>query len=116
MGTQAADARFIAMTRLLLCCAFVVCALGSIARAQERSPIVYNFQGNMVGVIRGTAPNGDAIMLPTKATVDLGYYHVAVPAEALRPRPRGGWETSLTNDEIAYLEPVPRQFFMPSGD
>jgi len=103
----------------LLQCAVVLCALGSLAPAlaeEERSPIVYNLRGHMVGVIQGDAPNGDVIMLPSKATLDLGYYDVAIPRQALRPRARGGWETTLTNDQIPYLEPVPHQFFMPSGD
>jgi hypothetical protein len=101
----------------LLQCAVVLCALATPALAEdERSPIVYNLRGHMVGVIQRDAPNGDVIMLPSKATLDLGYYDVAVPRQALRPRARGGWETTLTNDQIAYLEPVPHQFFMPSGD
>jgi len=83
--------------------------------AQERSPIVYNQAGYMVGVIQDMQPNGDALVLPTKATVDLGYYNVVMPAKTLRPRARGGWETSLGIHEIQFLPPVPRRFFMPSG-
>lgn len=55
-------------------------------------------------------------MLPTTATLDLGYYDVRVPQSALRPRPAGGWEIALTNQQIAYLPPVPHRFFMASGD
>jgi hypothetical protein len=104
------------MRKLLPLCAVVLCALGTVARADERSPVVYNLRGHMVGVIQSTAPNGDTIMLPSKATLDLGYYDVAIPAQALRPRPAGGWETLLTNDQIAYLPPVPHRFWQASGN
>jgi hypothetical protein len=34
----------------------------------------------------------------------------------LKPRARGGCETDLTLDQIAYLPPVnPNRFWMPSG-
>lgn len=84
--------------------------------AQTRSPIVYNHQDNEVGVIQKIMPNGDALMLPTHATLGLGYYDVVMPAKQLRPRARGGWETTMTNEQIAFLPPVPHRFFMPSGD
>lgn len=97
-------------------CAIVLALVApSGAQAQERSPVVYNHQGNMVGVIQFMKPNGDAIMLPTPATVGLGYYDVVMPAAALMPRARGGWETSMNNEAIAFLPPVSRRFFMPSG-
>ena len=86
------------------------------AAAQVRSPIVYNHDGNEVGVIQKVMPNGDALMLPTQATLDLGYYDVVMPATKFHPRDRGGWETKLTNQDIAYLPPVPHRFFMPSGN
>jgi hypothetical protein len=106
------------MTKFLLRVAVALLALGFIpsARAQDRSPIVYNFRGDEVGVIQRAAPNGDAIMLPTKGTLDLGYYDVSVPSRALHPRPAGGWVTTLSNDQIAFLPPVPYRFFQPSGD
>jgi len=85
-------------------------------QAQDRNPIVYNHEGNEVGVIQSIRPNGDAIMLPTQATLDLGYYDVVMPASMLRPRARGGWETTMNNQQIAFLPPVPHRFFMPSGD
>lgn len=99
----------------MTCAIVLALAATSGARAQERSPIVYNHQGNMVGVIQSTTPNGDAIMLPTPATVGLGYYNVVMPAAMLRPRARGGWETLMNNEQIAFLPPVPPRFFMPSG-
>ena len=83
--------------------------------AAERSPIVYNFQGYEVGVIQYFTPDGAAIMQPTVKTLGLGQYNVAIRHEDLRPRARGGWETDLTNDEIAYIPPVTRRFFMASG-
>ena len=85
-------------------------------RVQDRSPIIYNHEGNEVGVIQSVRPNGDAVVLPTQATLDLGYYNVVMSASSLRPRPRGGWETAMNNQDIAYLPPVPHRFFMPSGD
>ena len=106
------------MIRFLLRSAVAVLALGFIpsAQAQDRSPIVYNFRGDEVGVIQRETPNGDAIMLPSKGTLDLGYYDVAVPSRTLHPRPAGGWVTTLTNEQIAFLPPVPYRFFWPSGD
>ena len=117
--TQKRLARSIDMSRkTLLACPFALTVLMAIsaAQAQERSPIVYNLRGYEVGVIQSIKPSGDALMLPTKATVDLGYYKVIMPAAKLRPRARGGWETTIRNDDIAFLPPVPYRFFMPSGD
>jgi hypothetical protein len=104
------------MRKILIPGVIALCALGAVpALAQDRSPIIYNFQGNMVGVIQEPAANGDAVVLTTKATVDLGY-KVIFPAATLRPRPAGGWQTSLNNEQIAFLPPVPHQFFQRSGD
>ncbi|HWY65963.1 MAG TPA: hypothetical protein VNX61_12185 [Rhizomicrobium sp.] len=83
---------------------------------QGRSPIIYNLEGYEVGVIEDLKTNGDALVLPTKATVDLGYYKVIMPAASLRPRSRGGWETSMTTHDMEFLPPVTPRFFMPSGD
>jgi hypothetical protein len=83
---------------------------------QGRSPIIYNLAGYEVGVIKDLGTNGDALVLPTKATVDLGYYKVIMPAASLRPRPRGGWETGMTVHDMEFLPPVKPRFFMPSGD
>ena len=102
----------------LLRCALALVALAAIspAKAQDRSSIIYNHEGNEVGVIQSVRPNGDAVVLPTQATLDLGYYDVVMPANSLHPRARGGWETVMNNQQIAFLPPVPHRFFMPSGD
>jgi hypothetical protein len=110
-----------AMTRKILFCCAALCALAAIpaaipAVAQERSPIVWNSDDNEVGVIQRITPDGDAIMLPTGATLDLGYYDVRIPRGALRPRAAGGWEIALNNQQIAVLPPVPHQFFLASGN
>lgn len=103
--------------KLLLSCAAALCALTAApAVAQERSPIVWNYNDNEVGIIQRVTSDGDFIMLPTKATLDLGYYDVRIPRAALRPRPAGGWEIALSNQQIAFLPPVPHRFFMASGD
>ena len=111
------------MTRKsLLACAIAVAAVTSSLpalaqdQAQDRSPIIYNHEGNEVGVIQSVRPNGDAVVLPTQATLDLGYYDVVMPASSLHPRACGGWETVMNNQQIAFLPPVPHRFFMPSGD
>lgn len=111
-------ARSMTMTRkILLACAIALTALAARPiQAQEHNPIVYNHQGNEVGVIQHIMSNGDAIMLPTQATLGLGYYDVVMPRAMLRPRARGGWETLMSNRQIAFLQPVPHRFFMPSGD
>lgn len=104
--------------KILFASAISLTALAAAApvQAEDRNPIVYNHEGNEVGVIRGIKPNGDAIMLPTQATVDLGYYDVVMPAASLKPRERGGWVTTMNNQQIAFLPPVPHRFFWPSGD
>jgi hypothetical protein len=106
------------MSRKFLSACMTVLALAaaiSTAQGGERSPIVYNHQGNEVGVIQQLQPNGDALMQPTRMALDLGYYNVVMPAAMLKPRARGGWETSMSNEEMAFLPPVPYRFFMPSG-
>lgn len=104
--------------KILFASATSLAALAAAApvQAEDHNPIVYNLAGNEVGVIQSTRPNGDAIMLPTQATVDLGYYDVTMPAASLKPRERGGWVTTMNNEQIAFLPPVHPRFFMPSGD
>jgi len=81
-----------------------------------RSPIIYNSVGNQIGVIRQLNPDGSAIVQPSAKTLGLGYYRIAIKAENLRPRARGGWQTDLTNDEIPYIPPVSkRRYWQPSG-
>ncbi|HEY2011301.1 MAG TPA: hypothetical protein VGH23_20090 [Rhizomicrobium sp.] len=104
--------------KILFASATSLAALAAAApvQAEDHSPIVYNRAGNEVGVIQAIKPNGDAVMLPTQATLDLGYYDVTMPAASLKPRERGGWMTTMNNEQIAFLPPVSRRFFMPSGD
>ena len=81
-----------------------------------RSPIIYNSVGNQIGVIRELNPDGSAIVQPSAKTLGLGYYHIAIAAQNLKPRARGGWETDLTNDEIPYIPPISkRRYWQPSG-
>jgi hypothetical protein len=98
-------------------------SLDSESSILDRNPIIYNLAGNEVGVIRGMTDRDGLkafIVLPTQATLDLGYYRVAIPASALQPRRRGGWTTSLNNCKIAYLQPYTQsgkpRFFWSSGD
>jgi hypothetical protein len=100
---------------LLVLSAFALLLVVSI-EALARSPTVYNAVGNQVGVIRRLNPDGSAIMQPSPKMLGLGKYKVAVAAENLRPRDKGGWQTDLTNDQIAFLPPISdRRFWMPSG-
>jgi hypothetical protein len=110
------DARSSPLRKLLLALSAFAVLLVISTEALARSPIVYNAAGYQVGVIRQTRPNGSVIVLPSSKTLGLGYYHIAIAPENLRPRARGGWETDLTNDEIPYIPPVsPRRFWQPSG-
>jgi hypothetical protein len=124
--------------KILVACAIVLCTLDpalaadgasfpySLDRessASERNPIIYNLAGDEVGVIRGITDRDGLkafIVLPTTATLDLGYYDVAIPVSALQPRRGGGWITSLSNCKIAYLQPYTQsgkpRFFWSSGD
>ena len=57
-----------------------------------------------------------AVMHPSSKTLGMGYYNVIMAQQDLKPRAKGGWETDLTLDQIAYLPPVnPNRFWMPSG-
>jgi hypothetical protein len=85
-------------------------------RVEGRNPIVYSPNGNEVGVLRRFMPGGLAVMQPSRKTLGMGHYNVVLSQQDLRPRARGGWETDLTLDQIAYLPPVnPNRFWMPSG-
>src|SRR5579863_4789313 len=107
--------RQIAFGALLLAGATTAVAVPA-DQAWARSPVVYNLRGNEIGVIQRIKPDGDVIMVPTQGTLDLGYYDVVMPATMLRPRERGGWETIMSDHDIAFLPPVPYRFFMPSGE
>jgi hypothetical protein len=93
-------------------------ALGTAAQAQSAADsIIYNRLGNEVGIIRSEADGGKTFIVQlSKATLDLGYYKVAIPREALRPRPDGGWVTPMSNEALAYLPPTDHRYFQPSGD
>ncbi len=87
-----------------------------------RNPIIWNSQENEVGVIHGVTSRGGetaAIVQPTQKFIDLGYYDIAIPASALRPRPRGGWYTSIPTDQLANIPPYTEsgrpRFFQRSG-
>lgn len=81
-----------------------------------RNPIIYNPRGDEVGVLRRFTPDGLAVMQPSRKTLGMGHYNVIMAQQDLRPRAKGGWETDLTLDQIAYLPPVnPNRFWMPSG-
>ncbi len=83
---------------------------------EGRNPIIYNPRGDEVGVLKRFAPGGVAIMQPSSKTLGMGYYRVTMSQQNLKPRAKGGWETDLTLDQIAYLPPVnPNRFWRPSG-
>src|SRR4051794_8504611 len=85
-------------------------------QVQGRNPVVYNPRGDEVGVLKRFTPEGVAIRLPNSKTLDMGYYRVIIAQRNLKPRAKGGWETDLTLDQLAYVPPVnPRRFWMPSG-
>jgi len=104
------------MQKFLLAVLALAVPLAISTEAPARSPIIYNAVGNQIGVIRQMNPDGSAIVQPSAKTLGLGYYHIAIAAQNLKPRARGGWETDLTNDEIPYIPPVSkRRFWQPSG-
>ena len=81
-----------------------------------RNPLIYNPRGDEVGVLKRLTPDGMAVMLPSSKTLGMGYYRVTMAQQNLKPRAKGGWETDLTLDQIAYLPPVnPNRFWRPSG-
>jgi hypothetical protein len=81
-----------------------------------RNPLIYNPRGDEVGVLKRLTPDGLAVMLPSSKNLGMGYYRVTMAQQNLKPRAKGGWETDLTLDQIAYLPPVnPNRFWRPSG-
>jgi hypothetical protein len=91
-------------------------ALANAVMVEGRNPIIYSPNGNEVGVLRRFMPGGLAVMQPSRKTLGMGHYNVVLSQQNLKPRARGGWETDLTLDQIAYLPPVDRnRFWMPSG-
>jgi hypothetical protein len=92
---------------LVIVSAFAVLLVVS-TEALARSPAIYNARGEEVGVLKGAMQDGSVIMQPNAETIGTGGYNVAIAPEDLKPRGRGGWVTSLTNQEIAYMDPVTR--------
>ena len=91
-------------------------ALANAVMVEGRNAIIYSPNGNEVGVLRRFMPGGLAVMQPSRKTLGMGHYNVIMSQQDLKPRARGGWETDLTLDQLAYLPPVnPRRFWMPSG-
>ena len=85
---------------------------------QERSSIVWNAMENEVAVIKGTSytfGQDFVVIQPTQKFLDLGRYEVVMPAAALWPRPKGGWYTSISNNDMPYLPPEVPQYFQSSG-
>jgi hypothetical protein len=81
-----------------------------------RNPLIYNPRGDEVGVLKRLTSDGLAVMLPSSKNLGMGYYRVTMAQQNLKPRAKGGWETDLTLDQIAYLPPVnPNRFWRPSG-
>jgi hypothetical protein len=100
---------------LLVLSAFAVLLLVT-TEALARNPIIWNSHDNEVGVIQRFNPDGSVVMQPSRRSLGMGNYNVVLPKENLRPRDRGGWETDLTLDQLAYLPPPnPQRFWMPSG-
>jgi len=81
-------------------------ALANNNMARGRNPVIYNSNGNEVGVLKRFTPDGMAIMDPSRKTLGMGYYKVVMAQQDLKPRAKGGWETDLTLDQIAYLPPA----------
>ena len=83
---------------------------------EGRNPVIYNPRGDEIGVLKRLTPDGLAVMLPSSKTLGMGYYRVVIAQQYLKPRAKGGWETDLTLDQLAYLPPVnPNRFWRPSG-
>src|SRR5579863_4956265 len=59
---------------------------------EGRSPIIYNPNGNEVGVLTRLTPDGMAIMIPSRTTLGMGNYSVVLSQQNLKPRAKGGWE------------------------
>lgn len=84
----------------------------------QRNPTIWNAMENQVAVLKGPSESygPDYVVIhPTKKWSGLGRYQVVMPKDALRPRAKGGWYTSVKIDELPYLPPEVRQYFQPSG-
>ena len=99
------------------CFLSVLCSAAQ-AFPTDRGPIIWNSQENEVAVIKGTTMDAGreyVVIQPTKKFLGLGRYIVVMPAAALAPRARGGWYTTISNDDMPYLPPVYPTYFQPSG-
>jgi hypothetical protein len=66
---------------------------------ETRNSIVWNSMENEVAVIKGPSQRfGETFLVvhPTKKFSGLGRYQVVMPKATLRPRPKGGWYTSVS--------------------
>ncbi len=94
-------------------------AIPALAMTPERSPIVWNSMENEVAVIKGSSERlgrDYVVIQPTQKFLDLGRYEVVMPSAALRPREKGGWYTSVSDNDFPYLPPEVPQYFQPSGN
>ncbi len=104
----------------LIAAALCLSCLGS-AQAYEngaRSSTIWNAMENQVAVLKGPSDRlgvNYVVVHPTKKWSGLGRYQVVMPKDALRPRAKGGWYTSVTIDELPFLPPEVPQYFQPSG-
>lgn len=99
------------------CHYFYFRAVSYASRCATDSPesIIYDHSGNEVGVIQRQAAGGGYIVLPTQGTLGLGYYDIVIPADLMRRRPSGGWETALTHEQLASFRPTDDRFWQSSG-
>ncbi|MBA2682427.1 MAG: hypothetical protein H0U76_29045 [Ktedonobacteraceae bacterium] len=85
---------------------------------ETRNSITWNSMEIEVAVIKGPSQRfGENYLVvhPTKKFSGLGRYQVVMPKATLRPRPKGGWYTSVSIDALPFLPPEIPQFFQPSG-
>jgi hypothetical protein len=94
---------------------FGLLLMPAIAQPDSPESIIYDHSGNEVGVIQRQTPSGGFIVLPTQGTLGLGYYDIMIPADMMRRRPSGGWETTLTHEQLASFRPTDDRFWQSSG-
>ena len=85
---------------------------------EVQDSIVWNRMENEVAVIKGTSHRlGEDFLIiqPTKKFSGLGRYEVVMPKDTLTRRPKGGWYTTVTIDDLPFLPPEIPQYFQPSG-
>jgi len=87
------------MKKLLCLAAF--CAIATVVEA-DNSPIVYNRAGDEIGLI--ARHRDDKVVLLPQPRTGIGQEALLIPASAVKPRPEGGWITSLTVDQLGHME------------